>query len=243
MAQQIQFERKGPFAHITFNRPKSGNPINDAMLTRLTAIMQDLGRQDDLRAVVLRGAGADFCTGRERGKGKPPGAAPDSAYVLHGKVMARILAVYKAFRDCPAPIISVIQGRALGFGCALVGGSDVAIAGEAARFSLPEMTHGTAPTLAMSALTKVSPKALADMIYSMDEIDAETALATGLVGRVVPTSALDETVDALLARMMEYDIPQIRTVKRFIARGLTLDPETTSDLAGYTLATLNTRAK
>ncbi|MBT5111096.1 MAG: enoyl-CoA hydratase/isomerase family protein [Rhodospirillaceae bacterium] len=243
MAQQILFERKGPFAHVTFNRPRAGNPINSAMLTRLTTLMQDLGKEDDLRAVVLRGNGADFCTGRERGKGKPPGAAPDSAYVLHGKVMARILAVYKAFRDCPAPIISVVQGRALGFGCALVGGSDVAIAGDGARFSLPEMTHGTAPTLAMSALTKVSPKALADMIYSMDEIDAQTALAIGLVGRVVATENLDETVDALLARMMEYDIPQIRTVKRFIARGLTLDPETTSDLAGYTLATLNTRPK
>ncbi|MBL4720037.1 MAG: enoyl-CoA hydratase/isomerase family protein [Alphaproteobacteria bacterium] len=239
MAQQLIYERKGPFAHITFNRPRLGNPISDSMLTRLTSLMEDLGKDDELRAVILRGAGADFCTGRERGKGGKPG----SAYVLHGKVMARILAVYRAFRNCPAPIISLVQGRALGFGCALVGGSDIAIAGEQARFSLPEMTHGTAPTLAMSALTKLSPKALADMIYSMDEIDAETALAIGLVGRVVSTDALEETVSAFEDRMMEYDLPQIHAVKCFIARGLNLDPETTADLAGYTLATLNTRPR
>jgi enoyl-CoA hydratase/carnithine racemase len=239
MAQQIRFERNGPFAHITFNRPRLGNPISDSMLTRLTRLLQDLGKNEDLRAIVLRGAGADFCTGRERGKG----GAPGSAYVLHGKVMARILAVYKAFRDCPAPIISAVQGRALGFGCALVGGSDIAIAGDQARFSLPEMTHGTAPTLAMSALTKVSPKALADMIYSMDEIEADTALAIGLIGRVVASDDLDDSVAAFQERMMEYDIPQIRAVKRFIARGLNLDPETTPDLAGYTLATLNTRPR
>jgi enoyl-CoA hydratase/carnithine racemase len=203
MAQQIRFERNGPFAHITFNRPRLGNPISDSMLTRLTRLLQDLGKNEDLRAIVLRGAGADFCTGRERGKG----GAPGSAYVLHGKVMARILAVYKAFRDCPAPIISAV----------------------------PEMTHGTAPTLAMSALTKVSPKALADMIYSMDEIEADTALAIGLIGRVVASDDLDDSVAAFQERMMEYDIPQIRAVKRFIARGLNLDPETTPDLAGYTL--------
>ena len=239
MAQQILLERKGAVAHVTFNRARAGNPINDSMLTRLTGIMRDLGHEDDLCAVVLRGSGADFCTGRERGKA----ASPTSAYVLHGKVMGRILAVYKTFRDCPVPIISVVQGRALGFGCALVGGSDVAIAGQGATFSLPEMTHGTAPTLAMSALTKVGPKALADMIYSRDEIDADTALAIGLVGRVVSNDALGDTVEAFLDRVREYDIPQIRAVKRFIATGLNLGPEATSDLAGYTLATLNTRPK
>ncbi len=247
MAQHIEFARKGPFAHITLNRPRAGNPINDPMLTRLTTIMQGLAAEEDLRGVVLRGKGADFCVGRERppgkGKKKDKGSGPPSAYALHGRVMARILAVYKAFRDCPAPVISVVQGRAVGFGCALVGGSDIAMATENARFSLPEMAHGVAPTLAMSALNRVSPKGLAQMVYSMAEVDAPTALAMGLVGQVAPAAELDDQVQELLARLANYDTPQVHAVKRYLAHGLNLHSEAASDLAGYTLATLNTRPR
>ncbi len=242
MAQQILFERKGAIAYVTLNRPRAGNAINDAMLTRLTNIMHGLAGEDDLRAVVLRGRGTDFCQGRERPTPKRK-SGPPSAYQLHDRVMARILAVYKAFRDCPAPIISIVQGRAIGFGCALAGGADVAIASEHARFSLPEMNHGVAPTLAMSALSKVSPKALAGMIYSTAGIDAGHALAIGLVGQVVAADGLEGTVDALLAQMKTYDVAQIRAVKRYMATGLDLQADAAADLAGYTLATLNTRPR
>ena len=125
----------------------------------------------------------------------------------------------------------------------MVGGSDVAIAGEGARFALPEMAHGIAPTLAMSALSKVAPKALANMVYSMNEIDAPTALSVGLVSEVVADDGLDGAQAALLEKLAGYDVAAIQTIKRFLATGPGLDPETMSDLAGYTLATVNTRPK
>lgn len=242
MAQQIELDHKAGFAHITLNRPRAGNPISDPMLSRLTDMVDDLGRDGGLRAIVLRGKGDDFSVGRERPK-KGRGKSRPTAYELHGRVMNRILGVYKAFRDCPAPVISVVQGRALGFGCALVGGSDLALASSAARFSLPEMAHGIAPTLAMSALYKVSPKALARMVYTMDEIDAATALAIGLVGQVTAPETLDDRLAVLLERLAGYEVVQIRAVKRYIRRGLDLEPEAAADLAGYTLATLNSRPR
>lgn len=241
MAKAIVVERKGPFVNITLNRPRSGNVFTHAMMGQLADYVNEAAADEKLRAVVLRGNGRDFCHGRDP-KG-PSGPPPGSAFELHGKVFSKILGVYKAFRACPAPVVAAVQGRALGFGCALVGGSDVAIASQGARFALPEMAHGTAPTLAMSALAKVSPKALANMVYSMDEIDAPTALSVGLISRVVAEDALDEALEALLDRLAGYDVPAIRTVKRFIATGTRLDPDTMSDLAGYTLATLNTRPK
>jgi enoyl-CoA hydratase/carnithine racemase len=241
MAQAILVERKGPFVHITLNRPRRGNVFTHAMMGQLAGHVNEAATDDKLRAIVLRGNGNDFCHGRDP-KG-PSGPPPGTAFELHGKVFSKILGVYKAFRDCPAPIVSVVQGRALGFGCALVGGSDIAIAADGARFALPEMAHGTAPTLAMSALAKVSPKALANMVYSMDEIDAPTALSVGLVSRVVAEDTLDEALAALLDRLAGYDVAAIRTVKRFLATGPRLDPDTMSDLAGYTLATVNTRPK
>lgn len=241
MAKPILVERKGPFAYVTLNRPRRGNVITHAMMQQLAEHVNGFAADQNLRAVVVRGSGKDFCHGRDpKGPGGPP---PSSAFELHGKVFSKILGVYKAFRDCPAPIVAVVQGKALGFGCALVGGSDVAIAAEGARFALPEMAHGIAPTLAMSALSKVAPKALANMVYSMNEIDAPTALAAGLVSQVVPDDGLDDALAALLENLAGYDVASIRTVKRFLATGPGLDPETMSDLAGYTLATVNTRPK
>ncbi len=241
MAQAILIERKGPFAFLTLNRPRRGNLINDAMMRKLPETIDGLAADKNLRAVVLRGSGPDFCLGRDQRPG--PGGPPKSAFELHDRVMSRILAVYKAFRECPAPIVSTVQGRALGFGCAMVGGSDIAYAAEDARFSLPEMTHRTAPTLAISALAKVAPKTVMDMVLSVDEIDANTALASGLVSRVVAPDALDASIDALLEKLAGYDVAAIRTVKRFVATGPGLAPDIMSDLAGYTLATVGTRPK
>lgn len=241
MAKQILVEHKGSFATITLNRPRSGNVISHAMMVQLAAQVNEIAADPKLRAIVVRGAGKDFCHGRDpKGPGGPP---PDNAFDLHGKVFSKILDVYKAFRDCPAPIVTVVQGKALGFGCALVGASDVAIASDAARFATPEMGYGIAPTLAMSALSKVAPKAVANLVYSVEEIDAPTALSVGLVSQVVAADALDDTAQALLDKLAGYDVAAIRTIKRFLATGPQLDPETMSDLAGYTLATVATRPK
>lgn len=242
MAQQILVQRSGRFAYVSLNRPRLGNVVSDPMLVRLAQIVDELGADPKLKAVVLSGRGADFSLGRERPK-KGAAKPRPAAYELHGRVMARILDVYRAFRDCPAPVIAKVRGRAVGFGCALIGGADLAISAASARFSLPEMAHGVAPTLAMSALSKVAPKALAQMVYSMDPIDAPTALAIGLVGEVAPDDALDDAVERLLARLEGYDVAQIRAVKRFMARGLGLEPGAAADLAGYTLATLSTRPR
>ena len=241
MAKPILVERKGPFVTITLNRPRRGNVFTHTMMQQLAAHVNEIATDPKLRAVVLRGNGIDFCHGRDpKGPGGPP---PNNAFDLHGKVFSKILDVYKAFRECPAPIVAVVQGKALGFGCALVGASDVAIASDGARFALPEMGHGIAPTLAMSALAKVAPKTVANMVYSMEEIDAHTALAVGLVSQVVGADQLDCTLNALLSKLSGYDVAAIQTIKRFLATGPQLDPGTMSDLAGYTLATVATRPK
>ena len=90
-----------------------------------------------------------------------------------------ILWVYRAARECPVPLIAVVQGRAFGFGSGLVGACDVALADAGARFALPEMDKGIPPTLVMCALADVNRKALVEMVYSCEAVDASTALAIG----------------------------------------------------------------
>lgn len=238
MANDIIIEPKGPFLHVTLNRPDQGNLMSTPMKELLTDTVNEAAKDADLRAIVLRGNGEDFCHGREQAL---PDGPPKNAFDAHNRVMGKILAVYDAFRNCPAPIVAAVHGKALGFGCALVGGADIAYAADSARFALPEMTHGTAPTLAISALAHVAPKTVTDMVLSVEEIDAQAALAAGLVSRVVPAGELDANVDRLLERLAGYDPIDIRAVKRFVATGLTLPPDTMADLAGYTLATIRSR--
>ena len=238
MAKEILMQRKGRIVHLTFNRPRKGNLMSMRMQEFLADMANELGRDDKTCAIVLRGNGKDFCHGREQ---KLPGGPPKNAFDMHNRAMGKILAVYTAFRNCPVPIISVVHGKALGFGCALVGGSDVAYASTAARFALPEMAHGTAPTLAMAALAKVAPKTVIDMVYSREEIDAETALASGLVSRVFPPDQLENAVEGLLERLAAYDPVDVKTVKRFQWTGPQLPPDIMSDLAGYTLSTVRSR--
>jgi enoyl-CoA hydratase/carnithine racemase len=155
----------------------------------------------------------------------------------------RILDVYAAFRACPVPVVAVVEGKALGFGCALVAGADVALASREATFALPEMLHGTPPTLAISALAKVAPKTIADLVYSTEEFDAEHARASGLVSRIFAPAELDAALERLLESLGSFDRIDIVTVKRFIATGPSVPPDIMSDLAGYTMATVKSRSE
>jgi len=240
MTDGFKIERKDPFLHITIDRTDENNRVTDPMLDILKQLVEEAADDAALKGIVLRGTGPDFSHGRVQGM-PPPEGPPQNAYELHQRVMSRILGVYEAFRRCPVPVIAAVQGKALGFGCALVGGADIAIASRDATFALTEMPHGTAPTLALSALSHAAPKTLMDMVLSVEEVDAEHALAAGIVSRIVPADALEATVTRLLETLGGFDRTNISTCKRFIQRGLSLDPDTMADLAGYTLATVRSR--
>ena len=236
---RLLFELKEPFLYITVNRPHDGNKFLDDMLVLLAAKINDATAQGGLNGIVLRGAGHDFSHGREQVIG--PEGPPLNAYDARTRFMSRILDVYTSFRNFPSPIISVVQGKALGFACALVAGSDVAIASEKATFALPEMLHGTPPTLAISAHAKVSPKTVAHLIFSAEEIDARHALASGLISQVVSHEKLDQTVATFLETLGKFDQIDIATVKKYLAAIPGLSSEIASDLAGYTMATIKSR--
>jgi enoyl-CoA hydratase len=241
MPQHLLVDDTRPFYRITLNRPRSGNLVSPRMMLALQEHVAGVAGLGAYKAVVLRGAGKDFCLGREP---KPaPGGRTDTAHHAHASVMSVILGVYKAFRECPVPVVAAVQGRAHGFGCGVAGACDLVIASDDASFALPEMAKGIPPTLVMCALADVNRKALVDMVYSCRELDAVTAQAVGIASRVVPAAALDDTVDELLASLAGYDLHAIRYIKGFSGKPGHLDPQSLSDLAGYTLDTAYTRPR
>jgi enoyl-CoA hydratase/carnithine racemase len=130
-----------------------------------------------------------------------------------------------------------VQGAAHGFGCAMATACDVTIAAEGATFKLPEMTHNLPPTLAISALmTKVPRKAIAWLVYTLAEIDAQTAQSLGIVSSVVPRLQLDAAMDATLTSMTSRSAPALVAVKDYLRSAPMMEPR---GAAAYGVALLS----
>jgi enoyl-CoA hydratase len=110
----ILTKQDGPILHITLNQPERGNAVSDEMVAELTGIIE--GADKSSNVVVLRGAGKDFCVGRAV-MGSTPQKDPDA---LERRTFSDVVFnCYGAMRNAKVPIVAVVHGRALGFGCAI----------------------------------------------------------------------------------------------------------------------------
>ena len=194
MADDVLIEHDGDIAKVTLNMAEDGNRVSDPLATQLATTLREVA--SGARAIIFTGAGDDFCMGRS-GMGRKGGGEPPEALDLRDNNEI-IFDAYGAFRDIDVPVVSVVRGRALGFGCALAAVCDMTLAADNARFALPEMGHNIMPTMAMSSLVdRLHRKAAVFMTYSTEEIDAHTALSYGLVRRsrslpVTPSTTISE---------------------------------------------------
>ncbi len=237
MEDAVIVERDGPIERMTLNRPDRGNMLTLAMVAGLTEQIERAGRDPGLKAIVVTGAGENFCLGRD-----PEGAperAPRTALEMRTDLTAPILGFYAAVRGAEIPVIAVVRGLANGFGCAAAAVCDVTIAAADARFALPEMKHDLPPTLAMCAhIDRTMPKSIAWLVYSMRELDAPTALALGFVSHVAPAGGLDADVNAFLAALSERDRDSLATCKTYLANARLMETDKASDYAGNLLSVI-----
>ena len=238
MTNVIQTSRDGAVAGITIDRAAEGNLLTIEMVREMTAAFRAAARSD-AKVILLRTTGADFCRGRDN-TGVPPSP---TALKMRTNVCEPILDAYDAIANAPQPVVCAVQGAAHGFGCAIAGACDISIAADNARFKLPEMEKNLPPTLAISALMPRTPrKALTWMVYSMDELDASTALQVGIVSAVVPAAQLDGAVSKLLATMTSRSVEALVAVKDFFRSASLMEPRGVADYAGNLLASVLTSA-
>lgn len=239
MSESIICTAEGGITRITLNRPDDGNRVSDPVAVELTELVNAVAKES--KVIVLQAAGDDFCLGRA-GMGNRP-ASPPEAYDLRAQ-NETIFDFYNAFRRAPVPVIGVVQGGAIGFGCAVAGLCDITIAADNARFQLPEMSHNIMPTMAMSALIdRVPRKALVHLVYSTAEIDAQRALTFGLASDVVPLAGLADAADALAQGLASKPLPALTAVKEYARSAMHLDIHAATDLARNLHATINTSSK
>jgi enoyl-CoA hydratase len=235
MADPVLVQKDGDITTITLNRPEAGNRQTDATWTAVTGMFDDAGKSS--RLILFKGAGEDFCLGREAMGQQPP--APLEAYAVRDRAET-IFNLYGAFRNAKAPIIGVVQGRAAGLGCALAALCDITIASDKARFSFPETAHRIMPTIAFSALVDRMPrKAATFMIYSAQEIDAHKALTFGLASDVVPPNELDRVVAALIEHFSKMPLATALAVKEYARAAFSMSTQGATDFARNLHATVN----
>jgi enoyl-CoA hydratase len=235
MPEFVLREKDGDVTTITLNRPEVGNRQSDATWTRVSEMLEAAAKES--RFILFKGAGADFCLGREA---MTQAAPVMEAYAMRDRADT-IFNLYGAFRNSRVPIIGVVQGRAVGLGCALAALCDITIASDKARFQLPEMSHNIMPTIAFSALVdRVPRKAAMYLVYSTEEIDATKALFFGLASNVVPAGELDAAVARLVDRMKKTPLPALIAAKEYARHAFNMSTHAANDFARNLHATVNT---
>ncbi len=212
MSNEILTQQDGPVLRITINRPDQGNGMTDAMVVELTGIIREAPKTSQI--IVLRGAGKEFCIGRA-GMGGPPPASLPEAYTRRNESDI-VFDAYGIMRQVSIPVVAIVQGKALGFGCAIAAACDVTLASDAATFQVPEMGHNILPGMVMSSfIDRVTRKAMSYLVWSQNVVSAERALSYGIVSDVFPAAKLDQVADEFVASVLKAPPIAVRGVKEF----------------------------
>ena len=219
----VEFNEAGDgIAHVRLERPAKRNALARAMLERLDEIFAGVAARRDLRAVILSGAGADFCAGTDISEleGMDEAAARRKA--------ERGQEVCDQIELCGTPVIAAVQGAAAGGGCELALACHLRVAAAGARFSLPEARLGVLPAYGGTqrlARAVGSGRALSAMLAG-EEIGAEEALRLGLVNRVVEPDRLMSEAESLAQAIIDNAAPlAARACLQAVTRGARLPLE------------------
>jgi enoyl-CoA hydratase/carnithine racemase len=186
----LRTQVKDGVATLTMNRGERFNPLSRDMIAALQAEVDRIAADRSIRSVVIAGEGRGFCAGHDL---KELRAHPDLGW--QQELFRACNALMIALTRLPQPVIARVHGIATAAGCQLVSMCDLAVAVETATFALPGVNVGVfCTTPAVGVGRNVSRKRTMEMLLTGEPIDARTALAWGLVNRVVPATELDAAV-------------------------------------------------
>lgn len=229
MSEPVLLRRDEAIATVVLNRPERRNACNLAMWRRLGEIMSELREDDSLRCVVVRGAGGEaFGAGADIAEFEEARFSAEQARD-YGRAMAPAL---HGMRDCPHPLVALIQGPCMGGGLELAMFCDLRIAGAGARFGIPINRIGHALALPeLSELIEIvgRPAAL-ELLLEGRVWDAEEAYAKGLATRVVEDGKVEEEAYATARRIAAGAPLAARRHKAFTRRVMDPAPLTAEEL-------------
>lgn len=189
---------EGPTAVITLNRPQRRNALSLELMQELIGCLDEVGRNPEVRAVILAAAGKVFCSGHDlsemRGRN----------IVEYRRIFDVCTELMQKLQSIPQPVIAEVQGIATAAGCQLVAACDMAVASEDAAFATPGVKIGLFCTTPMVALTRaIGRKRALQMLLTGELVDARTAAEWGLINQAVPGADLPSATRALAAKVAD----------------------------------------
>jgi methylglutaconyl-CoA hydratase len=193
--------REDGVATVTLNRAEVHNAFNDAIITDLTGTLRRLGDEDKVRAVVLRAEGKSFSAGADLGWMQRMASYGHEENLRDAEALAELMRVLNFL---PKPTIARVQGAAFGGGVGLVACCDIAIASDAASFSLSEVRLGLIPAvISPYVVAAIGERAARRYFLTAERFGADEALRIGLVHQVVPADQLDSAMDTILTQLSQ----------------------------------------
>ncbi|MFI6224186.1 enoyl-CoA hydratase [Nocardia salmonicida] len=210
--ETILVETKNRVGWITLNRPKALNALNSAVLDDIIAALEELGRDDEVGAVVITGSAKAFAAGADIKE-----MAPKSYMDMF---MDDYFARWDRLAQFRKPTIAAVAGYALGGGCELAMLCDILLAADTAQFGQPEIKLGVIPGIGGSQrLTRAVGKAKAmDMVLTGRTIGAEEAERAGLVSRIVPADDLLDVAAEVAETIAAKSLPVAMIAKEAVNR-------------------------
>jgi enoyl-CoA hydratase len=201
-SEELLLRRELPLAWVVVDRPQSRNAMTRAAWRALAATVQDLSADEEVRVIIVRGAGDEaFISGADISEF--PAMRADAA--MTAEYDRDTAAAWRALAGAPQPVIAMINGLCYGGGCSVALACDLRFAADHARFAIPAARLGLSyPFEAIERLVHaVGPTSAADVLLSTRALDADEALRVGLINRVEPRAELETWTRHYALRLAE----------------------------------------
>lgn len=230
-AEPILISRDGAIATVIFNNPEKRNAFNKPMWAALRDRMNELSADDELRCVIIRGAGTEaFAAGADISEFESERANPDQARAYDELLRQALHSIY----ECRHPTVAMIHGACMGGGLQIAIQCDIRIAGVGGKFGAPIKILGLAmPSEEIESIMRVTgPAAMMEILLEGKVLGAEEAYAKGLVSRIVADEDLAGEALATAKRIAQGAPLTARWHKKFIHNRLAMSNLTAEEVEG-----------
>ena len=213
-AELLRTTRAGAVLTLALNRPDKRNALSSQLIRRLAEALDAADLDAEIRAVVLRGEGPDFCAGADLSElrasaGRDTGENEADAMRL-GELFLRL-------RRLPKPVVAAVHGNALAGGCGLATACDLVVATETARFGYPEIQRGFVPAMVLAMLRRLVGEGVAfDLVATGRVLSAQDAAHLGLVARLAPDGELDRVLQSVVEPLASGSATALALTKQLL---------------------------
>jgi methylglutaconyl-CoA hydratase len=220
---EILYAVEGNTAIITLNRPEKRNALNDRLIAGIKDALLQANESEEVRVIVLTGAGADFCSGADL---SALHKISQNSIVENLEDAHLFAELFMLIRAVGVPVVAAVRGRALAGGCGLASACDIVLAARSARFGYPETKIGFVPAMVTAILRRnVSEKRAFELLTRGAEISAHEAERFGLVNHVFDDQTFERDVENFIAGFERTSRTAVMLTKRLLYRtdGMTFD--------------------